>query len=237
MLGGQGVERRAVGPDQEALAPRFTAVITAGAAKLLTQAVSLSTLGGVTDTFDGRVRRTVRSRAMVVDAVLDLLGEGVAQPTAEQVAARSGVSIRSIFRLFDDMSSLHRAAAERQFERLGALLVPLRDTGPVGERIDALVANRADVYEAVTPVRRAAVRLAATSPEIASELARVAGLLRAQTAGTFRAELAGAGPGVLDAVDLLTSWEAWDRLRRAQGLTVEQAATTLRHALAVLLGA
>jgi TetR/AcrR family transcriptional regulator, regulator of autoinduction and epiphytic fitness len=190
----------------------------------------------VNDTLDGRVQRGVRSRAAVVDAVLDLLGDGVARPTAEQVAARSGVSMRTIFRLFDDMGSLHRAAAARQFERLAALLVEPGDAGALGERIDALVANRADVYEAVTPVRRAANRLAVTSPEIAAELARVAGLLRAQAAGTFRDELAGAGPGVLDAVDLLTSWESWERLRAGQGLTAEQASMTLRHALAVLLG-
>jgi len=198
--------------------------------------MSLSTLGLVDDTIDGRVQRAVRSRAAVVDAVLDLLGEGVARPTAEQVAARSGVSMRTIFRLFDDMGSLHRAAAARQFGRLDALMADLSDGGPLDGRIDALVANRADVYEAVSPVRRAANRLAATSPEIAAELARVAGLLRAQAAGTFRAELAGAGPGVLDAVDLLTSWEAWERLRSSQGLPVAQATAVIRHGLAELLG-
>src|SRR5262249_5817646 len=144
--------------------------------------------------------------------------------------------MRTIFRLFDDMGSLHRAAADRQFARLDALMVELSDAGPLAGRIDALVANRADVYEAVTPVRRAANRLAITSPAIAAELTRVAGLLRAQAASTFRAELAGADPGVLDAVDLLTSWEAWERLRTAQGLPVEQTTTTIRHALAVLLG-
>jgi AcrR family transcriptional regulator len=189
----------------------------------------------VTDTLDGRVQRRMRSRDAVVDAVLDLLTEGRTNLTAQQVSERSGVSARSIFRLFEDMTSLYRAAAARQAERLDALLAPVDGDGPLAARIAALVANRAEVYEVVTPVRRAAVRLAPRAPEIAAELARVAGLLRAQAAGTFRAELAGAGPGVLDAVDLLTSWEAWERLRTTQGRTADQAAATLREALTALL--
>jgi len=40
----------------------------------------------------------------------------------------------------------------------------------------------------------------------------------------------------IDAIDLLTSWDAWERLRTAQDLPVEQARTTVRHTLAVLLG-
>jgi AcrR family transcriptional regulator len=194
------------------------------------------------DTLDGRVQRRVRSREAVVDAVLDLLTEGETSLTAHQVSARSGVSTRSIFRLFADMASLYRAAAARQAERLDALLAPVAGDGPLAARIAALVANRAEVYETVSPVRRAAVRLAPTSPVIAAELARVAGLLRAQAAGAFRAELAGAGPEApgalaLDAVDLLTSWEAWERLRTTQGLGADEAAATLRGALAALLDA
>ena len=194
-----------------------------------------STVVAMQEMVDGRVQRRMRNREAVVDAVLDLLTEGRAHLTAQQVSARSGVSVRSIFRLFDDMTSLYRAAAARQAERLDALLSPVAHDGPLASRIAALVANRAEVYETVSPVRRAAVRLAPASPEIASELARVAGLLRAQAAGTFRAELAGAGPGVLDAVDLLTSWEAWERLRTTQGLAAREAAATLHRTLAVLL--
>ena len=184
---------------------------------------------------DGRVQRAVRSRAAVVDAILDLLSEGHAQPTAQIVAERSGVSVRSIFRLFDDMASLHRAAAERQVERVMGLLVPLPSEGPVADRVAALVANRRDVYETISPVRRVAVRAAATSPPIADELRRVAELFRGQVASTFRAEVAGSGPGVLDALDLVASWEAWERLRTVQGLDPGAAAGIVTVTLTALL--
>lgn len=170
----------------------------------------------------------------MVDAILDLLIEGETRPTAQQVSDRSGVSMRTIFRLFDDMTSLHQAAIERQAERVLALMVPLPDTGPLATRVEAVVASRARVFEAISPVRRAAVRLAATSPTIATELGRAAELFRVQVAEALRREL-DRDPGALDAVDLVTSWEAWERLRTIQGLTVRQASEVVRRTLTALL--
>jgi TetR/AcrR family transcriptional regulator, regulator of autoinduction and epiphytic fitness len=184
---------------------------------------------------DGRTRRRLRSREAVVDAILDLLGEGHAQPTSAQVSERSGVSLRSVFRLFDDMESLHRAAVARQADRVAALMAPLPSSGPLAERVAALAASRALVLEAISPVRRSAMRLAATSAPLAAELARTARSFRAQVAEVFAAELAapGGGTGLLEALDVATSWEVWDRLRVTQGLDVDDA----RAAVARLVGA
>ena len=184
---------------------------------------------------DGRVQRAVRSRAAVVDAILDLLSEGHSQPTAQMVAERSGVSVRSIFRLFDDMASLHRAAAERQAERVMGMLVPLPSEGPVADRRGGPRGQPPRRVRDHQPVRRVAVRAAATSPPIADELRRVAELFRGQVASTFRAELAGSGPEVLDALDLAASWEAWERLRTVQGLDPDAAAGIVTVTLIALL--
>ena len=187
---------------------------------------------------DGRTRRRLRNREAVVDAILDLLGEGHAQPTSAQVSERSGVSLRSIFRLFDDMESLHRSAIARQAERVAALMTPMPSTGPVADRVAALADSRAVVLEAITPVRRLAVRLAPTSPPLAAELTRAAGAFRAQVADVFAAELApGGGTGLLDALDVATSWEAWERLRVTQGLAVDEARAVVARLVGALLGA
>ena len=55
---------------------------------------------------DGRLQRSERSRQAIVQALLGLVGEGVLEPTAEQVAARADVGIRTVFRHFSDMESL-----------------------------------------------------------------------------------------------------------------------------------
>ncbi|HLM65100.1 MAG TPA: TetR/AcrR family transcriptional regulator [Acidimicrobiales bacterium] len=184
---------------------------------------------------DGRVQRRVRNREAVVDAILDLLVEGHEQPTAALVAERSGVSMRSIFRLFDDMASLHRAAIARQAERVASMLTPLPDDGPTAARVAALVRNRAAVLEAISPVRRLAVRLASGSPPVAGELTRSAGVFRGQVEHLFRPELAGADPTLLDALDLATSWESWERLRATQGLDLEGAAAVVSTTVSSLL--
>ena len=72
---------------------------------------------------DGRRARRHRSRDLAVDALLDLLDEGVVRPTAQQVAERSGVSLRSIFRIFDDVESLNAAASV--LGSVGALMLAL----------------------------------------------------------------------------------------------------------------
>jgi AcrR family transcriptional regulator len=170
---------------------------------------------------DGRALRRLRNEQAAVDAILDLLNEGVVQPTAQEVSDRSGVSMRSIFRLFQDMEALHAAAIERQLARVGPLLAEIPGTGPVAERIAALVDDRARFFEAVAPVRRLAVRRSAQSPTLRSGLARADRHFRSQVAAVFAAELASRhDDDLLDALDAATSWEAWDRLRRAQDLPV-----------------
>jgi AcrR family transcriptional regulator len=190
----------------------------------------------VGDVTDGRALRRLRNEDAVVDAILDLLNDGVAQPTAQQVAARSGVSIRSIFRIFQDVDALHATAVTRQLARIEPLLVALPTTGPLAERIGALVDNRAVVFDAVSPVRRLAVRLAPTSPVIAGELAQASRFFRKQVATVFAAELGGQRSGEqIEALDAVTSWETWERLRQGQDRSTEQAKQIVRRLVRALL--
>ena len=56
----------------------------------------------------------------------------------------------------------------------------------------------------------------ANSPTIAVNLARLDRILRRQLAATFP----GLGRDALDALELVTSWDAWNRLRAGQGCSV-----------------
>src|SRR6187455_73367 len=103
---------------------------------------------------DGRRARRHRSRDLAVDAYLDLLTEGVLRPTAQQVAERSEVSLRSIFRIFDDVESMYAAAAARQLSRVRYLFVDVVAIGPLRARIDEVVGINARLYEQIAPVRR-----------------------------------------------------------------------------------
>ncbi|MEO8374286.1 MAG: hypothetical protein ABI471_03615, partial [Sphingomonas bacterium] len=52
---------------------------------------------------DGRRRRSETSRDKIVEAMLAIVAEGQITPSAEQVALRAEVGLRSVFRHFKDM--------------------------------------------------------------------------------------------------------------------------------------
>jgi TetR/AcrR family transcriptional regulator of autoinduction and epiphytic fitness len=186
---------------------------------------------------DGRRARRHRSRDLAVDALLDLLSEGVVRPTAQLVAERSGVSLRSIFRIFDDVETLHAAAATRQLSRVRHLFVDVAAVGSVADRVDAIVEINARLYESVAPIRRAALRAAPESTPLRLQLSRVRGWLRSEIDRVFAVELDGRGASALAAsLEVLMSFEAWDQLRTAQELSVEDASAVVSEAALALLG-
>lgn len=190
---------------------------------------------------DGRVLRGERNRTALVEALLELVDEGDVHPTAPRIAERAGLSLRTVFQHFADMESLYAAVADRQTERVRALVAETVDPSlPLARRIDGLVEQRARFYETVTPVRRASLLVAHRSPELTARLEGVTRYLRRQLATTFETELAALGRGrrsdVLSALEVATSWETWDSLRRAQRRSAAAAARTVRVLVGATLG-
>lgn len=186
---------------------------------------------------DGRRARRHRSRDLVVDAMLDLLNEGVLRPTAQQVAERSGVSLRSIFRIFDDVETLHATAAAKQQDRVRHLFVNVDPDGALADRADAIARVTAGVYATVAPVRRAALRAAPGSEILQAELERARVWLRREIDRVFAGELAGFDDDGITAaaVESALSFEAWDQLRSGQQADPERArAVTVRTILALV---
>ena len=190
----------------------------------------------VTDTtVDGRRARRHRSRDLAVDALLDLLNEGVVRPTAQQVAERSGVSLRSIFRIFDDVESLNAAACARQVTRVRHLFVDVPAEGSLTDRIDQVVTINGRLYESIAPVRRAALRTAPESAAVQETLERARGWVRGEVERVFADELRGSKRDTVAGLELALSFEAWDQLRSAQGLSTTRTASTVTQLLQSLL--
>ncbi len=184
---------------------------------------------------DGRAARALRTREAVVDALLALLDDGLVQPSIEEIAARAGVSERTIFGHFQDREGLFEAVGERQGARLRAEwgTLPAPDA-PLAQRIDAFVAQRARIYELIGPLRRAAVLMEPFSPATAAGTSGLRSLKRREAWRLFSPELhddhvRGA------ALAAMCSFSAWDALRVQQGLSVDEARAALRAALSALL--
>jgi TetR/AcrR family transcriptional regulator, regulator of autoinduction and epiphytic fitness len=189
---------------------------------------------------DGRTIRAERTRRALVDALLSLLDEGMLRPTAEQIAARAGVSERSLFQHFSDREQLYEAVARQQYERVLPTMQPIYASLPLSERIDALVDQRAGLYELSKGVRRAALLLEPESGAVAGWLATARETGAADVKRVFRRELQAAAEGeraVLRAALVSASaWTAWESYRFHQGLGVARARAALRATLAALLG-
>ncbi|HEU5150855.1 MAG TPA: TetR/AcrR family transcriptional regulator [Iamia sp.] len=193
------------------------------------------------DQIDGRTARRDRNREAVLDAVLDLFREDAMTPTPAQVAARSGVSTRSVQRYFEDMDSLVRAAMAHHLERVGPLFeIPGLGLGPLAERVERMVTNRLRLYAEVAPLVRAAMLRIRSNPLIRARLATARAQMRAQTAAMFAPELDAlapdAGRDVLDAVDALLAFDALELLRVGLDRSEADATRVLTGALGALLG-
>jgi AcrR family transcriptional regulator len=186
---------------------------------------------GTAEVADGRSLRRLNSFERAVDALLDLIESGNEAPTAQQIAERSGISVRTVFRLTEDLESLHAAGLLRQMERTAHLYVTLPSTGPLTTRLRTLVKNRVTVFEAIAPVRRVGDRLASSSARIAEGLELQHMVLRTQMAEVFERELnrlpKSKRAPALDAIDVAASWETWDQLRRGKKLPVNAAARVM----------
>jgi AcrR family transcriptional regulator len=180
---------------------------------------------------DGRVRRGAENRSALVEALVSLYEEGELTPTAAQIAERAGVAVRSVYGHFGDVETLAAEVSQRQWEVHGRLMDAEPIAGTLRERIDELVARRAELFEAIAPVRRAGMLHAHHSDTIATNLRRLARRQRAQVAQTFAPELT----DLLDAADLLLSWESWERLRVQQGCSPARARRVLVATLVRLL--
>ena len=173
-----------------------------------------------------------------MDAMLALLDEGDMRPTAERIAARAGVSERTLFQHFPDRESLFQGAALAQAERIGPMIEPLPPPeAPLDERVHAFVAQRARVLERVSPVRRAALQLEPSSPTIAGWLRAVREGAAEEVARVFGPELEGRKDRdeLLAALAAAAAWPSWESLRAHQGLSPKRAEAAMRRTLAALL--
>lgn len=169
------------------------------------------TLDGRTD---GRTARRNRNRDEVVQAALDMLEEGVSDPSIEQLTARSGLSARSIFRYFDGLDDLRRAVIRSHFERMRPLLETAdAGEGPLDARIRRFVDSRIRFNESMTgPARTASMRMHA-APVIADDLREYRRVLDTSVRRHFGAELKthpkAEADDLIALVHTLVSYDAW----------------------------
>jgi AcrR family transcriptional regulator len=184
---------------------------------------------------DGRRRRTQESRARIVAAMLELVEAGDISPSAEEVANRAKVGLRSVFRHFKDMDSLYaEMSAIIRVELESVAMAPFEAKDWRG-RVIELVSRRGRAWERVAPFRRASDvhRMGSAAAQADRDYLNQAS--REILRRLLPAEIAD-DPLRFEALELLTSYEAWARLRDDQDLDVAATRATLEAAIDRVLG-
>ena len=184
---------------------------------------------------DGRRQRTVDSRARIIQAMLALVQEGVLIPNADQVAERAEVGLRSVFRHFKDMDSL--------FQELTVLIeADARATffRPIsGETFEArlaeLIERRCGLFERIGPFQLASIAHRPRSEFLSQDAQRQVMLLRELLKQALTPDIV-ANFDRFEALDALLSFSTWNRLRREQGLSFDQAQSVIESTAKLLIG-
>jgi len=189
---------------------------------------------------DGRTARRNRNRDAVLDAVIELFAEDSLAPAATEVAERSGVSLRSVYRYFEDMEGLARAAIAHNMAKVQPLFViDGLGEGPLDQRIDRMVDGRVRLFERVAPVMRATMLRSGSNEILREQLDNNRRALRTQVEAMFEPELramaAVARREVAASLDVLLGFESIDHLRQTRGFSGSETSRILGRAMTSLL--
>ncbi|ALL12929.1 transcriptional regulator [Caulobacter henricii] len=183
---------------------------------------------------DGRRRRGQNNRARIVTAMLEIIRTGDMSPSAEQVAARADVGLRTVFRHFKDMDSLYSEMSVAIADELRAVVGTPFQSVDWKDRVLELVDRRAFAFEKIAPFKHASEAYRHRSRFLSEDSSNLVLALRQILVRELRPPLTD-DPLKVEALDLLLSFEAWSRLRREQGLSIEAAAGVLRAAVRRIL--
>lgn len=174
---------------------------------------------------DGRRLRSERTKQLIIEAYLDLIRENpsVQMPTAVEIAARAGYSVRSIFERFPDLHTLRVAAADYSLAHAAAL-APARDVdGDRATRIKSQVETRAGTCERGVALWRALLFNVDEDDALKARVKTARERTIERMKIMYRPELSVLEPterrNLLIALEAVTDIESWARLRDMYGLS------------------
>jgi AcrR family transcriptional regulator len=201
----------------------------------LSNARTLSDSPGEAPRPDGRRERSAASRRRILAAMVDLIERGQPSPTAEAVAAKAGVSLRTVFRHFEEMENLHLEIAALVFERVRHILERPFERRDWPASLSESIARRAEFFEVMAPFKTAIDVHRHRSRAISAQHRRITVMSRDLLATALPADVL-ADRQRFELLALLLSLESWQRLREQQGLTVAEAEAAILRGAQALAG-
>ena len=184
---------------------------------------------------DGRTKRADDRRKKIMETLLAFYRENNFAPSIKELTERSQVSRRTIHYLFTDFEKLAEAMRDYLRPSYQKLYRYEPISGSLAERTRSLIQHRARLFETIAPTRRAALHDMYRVKSIAKEQRSFAKMLRGQVIITFAEELNKAPESLLETLDMLTSWETWERFRSWQKQTIQKTSDNLVKTILTIL--
>jgi AcrR family transcriptional regulator len=176
---------------------------------------------------DGRRLRSERTKQSIMEAYIGLLRERPEIPTAAQIAARAGISTRSIFERFVDLQGLSLATVDHAFAMGEAQAVARNVDGDRPTRLRSHVETRAHTCEHWLPVWRVVVANQGKLGELRDRIRFIRQAIVKRMELMYRPELdvlsAEERRDLLIALESLIDFESWGRMRELHGLSYDEA--------------
>ena len=172
---------------------------------------------------DGRRQRSERSQTAIIEAALSLMDEGTLVPTAQQIADRAGVGIRSFFRHFADMDSLFLAADDMLLSSYEALFEVDDRTGALASRVERAVDLYGNAFGKLRPIILCTQAQLWRSPKLRENYAWHQKRLRKELE-LWLPEVPAMPKDRREALHAVASFDMWHRLREHQGLSPKASA-------------
>ncbi len=166
---------------------------------------------------DGRLQRSQRSHQLISEAMLSLIQEGILIPTAQQVADRAQLGIRTVFRRFKDMESLFETIHSKEVWRQRRYFLDFDENLKIDKRISLLVKMHANTYQDMSSMIKATKAMMWRYKLLEKNYKQSQVDLRKHLRH-YLPESLKLDEKAQQLIELSLSFESWDRLIELQGL-------------------
>ncbi|OLF81356.1 hypothetical protein AWH62_01400 [Maricaulis sp. W15] len=188
------------------------------------------------DEDDGRKARRARNRLKIIHAFKELVREGVAAPSAPDVAAKAGVGLRTVYRCFEDMGALYRELTTVLHDEFQPRTLTDLGTNDRAARLAHLLANRAAIFSDLEPFLLASEAKRHAYAALEDDYNYLLRLERERLQAVLNPD--GRLPDELfEALHAVTSFSFWRRLRVEQDLTRDASRRVMARVATSLLTA
>jgi AcrR family transcriptional regulator len=155
-------------------------------------------------------------------------------PTAEEVANRAEVGLRTVFRRFKDMESLYAEMSVAINQKVESVIEASTDGNDWQDNLSKMVDRRLQVYEIIMPYRVAAEALRFQSTILLNRHMEIVRDERQRLRALLPNELLNDRP-MIEGLEAALSFDMWNQLRNDQRLGADDAGAVVSRIVQSLL--